>query len=125
MDVTQTTAPTALMPNRTRRSWKSTPAIVVTLIGLCNAPAMAQTESENVSEDASESEFAIGATLGVSWSDNLFLASPGEEVEDVFYQVSPFLRWSKESERLDGFLIGRQIFILNIYIDRISAIVCK
>ena len=101
MDVTQTTAPTASMPSRTRRSCtKPTSALIVGLIGLCSASAMAQTDSAT----ESESEFEFGATLGASWTDNVFLSAPGDEIEDVFYQISPFLRWSKQSQRLDGFL---------------------
>lgn len=40
--------------------------------------------------------------MGISQTDNVFLAPRGEEVEDTFWQASPFLRWSKESKTLDG-----------------------
>lgn len=83
------TEATALTP-RSQQTSRSRPFCVLT-VGL-----LAVVASE------ARAEFNAGARLGVSRTDNVFLSAPGEEIDDRFYQISPFIRWSTESRTLDG-----------------------
>ena len=49
-------------------------------------------------------DFEGGVTAGVSRSDNVFLAGSGNEVDDLVYQVTPFVNYSYDSQHLDVLL---------------------
>ena len=60
---------------------------------------------------AAEDDLEAGIVLGVSHIDNVFLAPPPDEVDDIVYRVSPFIQYSRESQRLDT----RLDYVLNWY----------
>ncbi len=49
-----------------------------------------------------EAELDAGISIGISRTDNVFLSPPGQEFDDRFTQVSPFLNWAKETPTYDG-----------------------
>jgi len=57
-----------------------------------------------VAASEARAEFNAGISLGLSRTDNVFLEPTGDEQDDTFYNVSPFVRWSTETPALDGLL---------------------
>ncbi len=47
-------------------------------------------------------EFGGGATVGVSWTDNVLLTTSPTEMDDIVYQVSPWIEMSHNSPGVDA-----------------------
>ena len=47
-------------------------------------------------------EIVGGIRLGASQTDNVFLSSAPDEIDDIVYQVSPFFDFLSESPKLDA-----------------------
>jgi hypothetical protein len=46
-------------------------------------------------------EVSAGITAGVSYTDNVFLVPPPDEVEDIVFSLSPWVMLSHQSAGLD------------------------